>query len=189
MTQKRIIVAITGASGAIYGVRLLECLSSKNLEVYLVISKWGGYILEKETDYSLEEVKNLANESFLEDRLDGRISSGSFQFSGMVIIPCSMKTLAAISQGYAHNLICRAADVTIKEHRRLIIVPRETPLSKIHLENMLRLAKLGAVILPPVPAFYSGPTTLKEVIDHTVGRVLDHLQIEHQLYQRWNTPR
>lgn len=181
----RIIVGISGASGAIYGIRLLEELKKREIETHLVISKWGTVTIEKETDYSVEQVMSLADKVYDEDNLGAAISSGSFKNNGMVIAPCSMKTLSGIANGYAEELIIRAADVCIKERRRLIILARETPLNPIHLENMLKLSRLGITIMPPVPAFYANPKTLDDIVNHTVGRILDQLEIDNELFTRW----
>lgn len=180
-----LIIGITGASGAIYGVRLLEVLNKLQIKTHLIMSNWGTRTIQLETSYSLEDVKGLATVTYERDNLAARVASGSFRTAGMVVAPCSMKTLAGIASGYSDNLITRAADITIKEGKKLILLPRETPLSPIHLENMLKLAKLGVVMMPPLPAFYNLPKTLDDIIDHTVGRVLDHLQIQHQLVKRW----
>lgn len=181
----KIIVGISGASGAIYGIRLLEELKKREIESHLVISKWGTVTIGKETDYSVEQVMSLADKVYDEDNLGAAISSGSFKNNGMVIAPCSMKTLSGIANGYAEELIIRAADVCIKERRRLIILARETPLNPIHLENMLKLSRLGVTIMPPVPAFYANPKTLDDIVNHTVGRILDQLDIDNQLFTRW----
>lgn len=181
----RIIVAITGASGAIYGIKLLESLQPKRQEVHLIMSRWAETTIRIETNYSLKSVRTLATHSYDAGDLTVPIASGSYLTSGMVIVPCTMKTLSAIVHGYAHNLICRAADITIKEKRKLVLVPRETPLSPIHLENMLRLAKMGATILPPMPAFYHKPSTIDDLINHTISRILDHLGIENDVPRRW----
>ncbi len=183
--MKRLIVAISGASGAIYGIRLLEALSKEKVETHLILSEWAHVTIKMETDYVLEEIKKLANYSYAERDLASALSSSSSLFQGMVIIPCSMKTLAAVACGYADNLISRAADITIKEGRKFILVPRETPLNAIHLENMLKLSRLGVVILPPMPAFYIKPSTIDDLINHTIGKVLDQLNIDNNLYQRW----
>jgi polyprenyl P-hydroxybenzoate and phenylacrylic acid decarboxylases len=180
-----IIVGISGASGAIYGIRLLEELKKREIETHLVISKWGAVTIEKETDYSVEEVISLSTSVYKEDNMAAAISSGSFRNNGMVIAPCSMKTLSGISNGYAEDLLTRAADVCLKERRRLILLTRETPLNPIHLENMLKLSRLGVTIMPPVPAFYMCPETLDDIVNHTVGRILDQLSIENNLFSRW----
>lgn len=182
----KIVVAITGATGAIYGVRLLELLQKTGIETHVIISKWAAETLRIETAYSLQDVQELATKTYANDELSAAIASGSFKTNGMVIAPCSMKTLAALSHGFSENLIQRAADVTLKEGRKLILVPRETPLNAIHLENMLKLSRLGVVMMPPMPAFYTRPETLADVIDHHVGRILDQLGIEHQFIKRWH---
>jgi len=153
--------------------------------VHLILSRWGEEILRLETGIDGNAVGALASFAYQENDLGAAVASGSFQHQGMVVIPCSMKTLAGIAHGYAANLISRAADVTLKEGRRLILVPRETPLNAIHLENMLTLARLGVVIMPPVPAFYYRPATIDELVQHLVGRILDHLGLEHNLLSRW----
>ncbi|SMC00080.1 4-hydroxy-3-polyprenylbenzoate decarboxylase [Thermanaeromonas toyohensis ToBE] len=181
----RLIVAMTGATGAIYGIRLLEVLKEKGLETHLILSRWAEETIKMETSWTVEAVRKLAAAFYCEDDLGAALASGSFRHQGMIIVPCSMKTLASIAHGLAINLISRAADVTLKEGRKLILVPRETPLNAIHLENMLRLARLGAVILPPMPAFYHHPRSLQDLVDHLIGRILDQLDIEHGLYQRW----
>ncbi len=181
----KIIIGISGASGAIYGIRLLEELKARGIETHLIISKWGEVTIAKETDYTVDQVKLLAANVYEEDNLAAAISSGSFQNNGMVIAPCSMKTLSGIANGYAEDLLIRAADVAIKERRRLILLTRETPLNPIHLENMLKLSRLGVTIMPPVPAFYSNPHTIGDIVNHTIGRILDQLGLENQLFTRW----
>lgn len=181
----KIIVGISGASGAIYGIRLLEELKDRGIETHLIISRWGKVTIAEETDYSLGQVMSLAAKVYDEENLGAVISSGSFQNNGMVIAPCSMKTLSGIANGYAEDLLIRAADVAIKERRKLILLTRETPLDPIHLENMLKLSRLGITIMPPVPAFYSHPHTIDDIVNHTVGRILDQLGLENQLFKRW----
>lgn len=181
----RIIIAMTGASGAIYGIRLLEVLSGLKIETHLVLSNWAKKTIELETDYSVQEVIGMPTRYYEETDLAAPISSGSFKNDGMVIIPCSMKTLAAISLSLNSNLICRSADVTLKERRKLLVVPRETPFNALHLENMLRIAKAGGIIMPPMPAFYTRPKTIFDIINHNVGRILDHFGIEAGLVERW----
>lgn len=181
----RLIVAMTGATGAIYGIRLLEVLKKKGVETHLILSRWAEETIKIETSWTVEAVRELASMCYREDELGAALASGSFRHQGMIIAPCSMKTLAAIAHGLALNLITRAADVALKEGRKLILVPRETPLNVIHLENMLKLARLGAVILPPMPAFYHHPRSLQDLVDHLIGRILDQLDIEHELYRRW----
>lgn len=180
-----IVVAVSGASGAIYGVSLLEWLKKTGIETHLILSRWARYTLELETGRSPEELEGTADHFYRADDLSAPVSSGSFPHRGMVVAPCSMKTLAAIAMGYSDNLIARAADVTIKEGRKLVLLPRETPLSPIHLENMLKLARLGVVIMPPVPAFYHRPREIRDLVDHTVARVLDILGIANDLTARW----
>jgi 4-hydroxy-3-polyprenylbenzoate decarboxylase len=181
----KLIVAITGATGAIYGVRLLERLREAGAETHLVISRWGARTLLHETPYSREQVEALASHAYAPADMGAAISSGSFRTDGMIIAPCSAKTLAAIAHGFGENLVHRAADVVLKERRRLVLVVREAPLSDIHLENMLKLSRVGAVILPPMPAFYNHPATLDDVVDHTVSRVLDQFGIEIANTTRW----
>ncbi len=187
MKNLRLVVGITGASGVIYGTRLVEFLSGKKEHsVYLVMTHNAEKIMMLETGLDPSYVKSLAGHSFDSTDLTAPIASGSFKFDAVVIIPCSMKTLAAIAHGYASNLITRAADIALKERRKLILVPRETPLNSIHLENMLKLSNLGAIILPACPAFYYEPEKISDLIDFIVGRVLDVLGIEHNLYERWS---
>lgn len=180
-------VGISGASGAIYGVELLRALRAAGARTHLIVSQTAAEIIPTETGMSAAEVAALADEVHRPDDLFASVSSGSFavRMEGMAIVPCSMKTLAAVAHGYADNLIARAADVMLKEHRRLVLVPRETPLSPIHLRNMLALAELGAVILPPMPAFYTRPTTVEEIVRQTVARVLDHLGLPPEAAPRW----
>ena len=183
------IVAITGASGAAYGARLLEVLRGYPLETHLVISAWGEKTVALETGYTAQDVKKMCHYCYGDEDIDAPIASGSFQTGGMVIIPCSMKTLASITHGLADNLIARAADVVLKEQRRLVLVPRETPLNAVHLENMLKAARLGAVIAPPMPAFYNRPETISDLVDCFVGRILDLFGLEHDLSGRWGEDR
>ena len=181
----KIVIGFSGASGIIYGIRLLEILHSINIQTYLIISEWAKKNIEIETDKSLEYVKSLSSVNYDNFKLDASVSSGSFLHDGMVIVPCSMKSLSSIANGYDDTLISRAASVTLKESRKLIIVPRETPLSRIHLENMIKLQEAGAIILPAMPGFYHKPSTIDEIIDHLVGKILDQLKIEHDLFNRW----
>ena len=174
----RLIVGISGATGVIYGVRLLERLREAAVETHLVVSRWGIRTLLHETPWTRETLTALATTTYAPGDMGAAISSGSFRTDGMIVAPCSAKTLGAIAQGVGDNLLHRAADVVLKERRRLVLVVRETPLSEIHLENMLKLARMGAVILPPVPAFYTNPVTLDDIVDGTVGRVLDQFGIE-----------
>jgi 4-hydroxy-3-polyprenylbenzoate decarboxylase len=181
----KIVIGFSGASGIIYGIRLLEILHSINIQTYLIISEWAKKNIEIETDKTLEYIKSLSSVNYDNFKLDASVSSGSFLHDGMVIVPCSMKSLSSIANGYDDTLISRAASVTLKESRKLIIVPRETPLSRIHLENMIKLQEAGAIILPAMPGFYHNPSTIDEIIDHLVGKILDQLKIEHDLFKRW----
>jgi flavin prenyltransferase len=181
----KIIVGITGATGAIYGVRLLERLREAGVETHLVISRWGARTLIHETPYSREQIEALASVSYPPGDMGAAISSGSFRTDGMIIAPCSAKTLAAIAHGYGDNLIHRAADVVLKERRRLVLAIREAPFSDIHLENMLKLSRMGAVVLPPLPAFYNHPRTIDDLVDHSVSRMLDQFGLETSGVERW----
>lgn len=181
----KIVVGFSGASGVIYGIRLLEVLHSINIQTYLIISEWAKRNIETETNKTLEYVKSLSSVNYDNFKLDAAVSSGSFLHDGMVIVPCSMKSLSSIASGYDDTLISRAASVTLKESRTLILVPRETPLSRIHLENMIKLQDAGAIILPAMPGFYHKPSTIDEIIDHLVGKILDQLKIKHELFTRW----
>jgi flavin prenyltransferase len=185
-TSKRLIVGITGASGSIYGVRLLERLRGLEVESHLVLSRWGARTLVHETDRTVEDVQQLATVSYAPGDQGAAISSGSFVTLGMIILPCSMRTLGAIAHGIGESLVPRAADVTLKERRRLVLGVREAPLNDIHLENMLRLSRMGAVICPPVPAFYNKPRTLDDVVDHTVTRMLDLFGLHSSDTPRWD---
>lgn len=181
----RLVVAITGASGAIYGVRMLERLRELPVETHLVVSRWARVTIEHETDYSLADVKALADVTYSENDQAAAVSSGSFTTRGMVIAPCSTKTLAGIATGFAYNLVCRAADVVLKERRPLVLAVRETPLNAVHLRNMLTLCELGATIVPPTPAFYARPADLDELVDYTVLRILDQFGFELESDSRW----
>src|SRR6187399_3170428 len=180
----RVIVALSGATGSIYGIRLLECLRDAGVETHVVISRWGVRTLLHETSYSKEQVEALATKAYAPGDMGAAIASGSFRTDGMIVAPCSAKTLGAIASGTGDNLIHRAADVVLKERRRLVLVVRETPLSDIHLENMLKLSRMGTVILPPVPAFYTRPVTIDDIVEQTVARVLDQFGIESSA-PRW----
>jgi len=181
----RLVVGISGGSGVIYGIRLLEVLREKQAETHLIISPAARETIILETDHPISYVESLASFSYRPKDIAAAPASGSFKTDGMVIIPCSMKTLSGIANGYEENLLLRAAQVTLKERRTLILVPRETPLTIPHIKNMLRAAYAGAVILPAMPGFYHKPQTLQEIIDHVVGKVLDILGIQHDLYERW----
>ena len=182
----RLIVGITGATGVIYGVRLLENLREAGVETHLVISRWGARTLVHETPYSREQVEALSHAAYAPGDMGAAISSGSFQTAGMIVVPCSAKTLGAIAHGYGDGLIHRAADVVLKERRKLVLGVREMPLSDIHLENMLKLSRMGAVILPPMPAFYNNPRSLADIVEHTVVRMLDQFGVEVPGTQRWS---
>jgi 4-hydroxy-3-polyprenylbenzoate decarboxylase len=181
----KLIVGISGATGAIYGIRLLEVLKESGVETHLILSSWAEKTILIETSYTVEEVKKLATVVHPSTNQAAIISSGSFRTDGMVIVPCSMKTLAAVSHGYSDNLLSRSADVVLKERRKLVIVPREAPLSEIHLENMLRLARMGVTILPPMPAFYNKPQTIDDIVLHTTARILDQFDIDNHISKRW----
>lgn len=182
----RLVIAMTGASGSIYGIRLLEVLQTiPEVEVHLVISEAATTNIESETDYTLEKVTSLADVVHSNKNMGASISSGSFKTAGMVIAPCSINTLSAVAHSHTNNLIARAADVTLKERRKLVLLVRETPFHLGHLRNMARVTEMGGIILPPLPAFYIRPKTLDDVINHTVGRVLDIFDIDHKLFQRW----
>jgi 4-hydroxy-3-polyprenylbenzoate decarboxylase len=183
--RERLVVGMTGASGAIYGVRLLERLRELDVETHLIASRWARVTIEHETDLSFAEVKALADVVYSEGDQAAPISSGSFRTRGMVIAPCSVKTLAGIATGFADNLVSRAADVALKERRRLVLVVREAPLSTIHLRNMTTLSELGATIFPPAPAFYHRPGSIDEMVDYTVLRILDQLDLGGDSPWRW----
>ncbi|MCK4380023.1 MAG: UbiX family flavin prenyltransferase [Candidatus Lokiarchaeota archaeon] len=178
------LIAVTGASGVYLAIRLLEILKEKDVKTELIISKNAEKIVSIETDYNISEVRKLADKNYEVNDLLAPPASGSYKLDSMIIIPCSMKSLSAIANGYANNLITRAADVMIKEKRKLILVVRETPFSAIHLENMLKLAKLGVVIFPPIPSYYTKPKNIEELIEFTIGRILDQLGIESNI-KRW----
>lgn len=181
----KIVIGFSGASGIIYGIRLLEVLHSNNIQTYLIISEWAKKNIVIETTKTLEYVKSLSSVNYDNSKLDASVSSGSFLHDGMVIVPCSMKSLSSIANGYDDTLISRAASVTLKESRKLILVPRETPLSRIHLENMIKVQEAGAIILPAMPGFYHNPSSIDQIVDHLVGKILDQLKIKHELFKRW----
>ncbi len=184
--MKRLIVGMTGATGAIFGVRLLQALKGTDVETHLVLSKWAQQTIEHETDFTQRDVRDLASVVYEQGNMGAAISSGSFLTEGMVIAPCSVRTLASIAHGTGDNLVHRAADVVLKERRRLVLVVRETPLSDIHLENMLKLSRMGVTITPPVPAFYNHPQTLDDMVNHIVARVLDQFGIPTDFARRWS---
>eukprot|EP00026_Physarum_polycephalum_P003659 Phypoly_transcript_03672.p1 GENE.Phypoly_transcript_03672~~Phypoly_transcript_03672.p1 ORF type:complete len:254 (+),score=17.78 Phypoly_transcript_03672:1610-2371(+) len=184
--RKRIVVAMTGSTGAVYGIRILEVLKELNVETHLVMSKWAEATIKYETDFQPDEIRALAYRCYSIRDLAAPIASGSFPHEGMVVAPCTMKTLAGIRTGYSDDVITRSADVVLKEKRRLVLVVRETPLSDIHLDNMLFLSRSGAVIFPPVPAFYTKPKTLDDMVNQSVGRILDALNIPTDgFFERW----
>jgi 4-hydroxy-3-polyprenylbenzoate decarboxylase len=181
-----IIVAITGATGVIYGIRLLEVLASmKGIETHLVISEAGEKIIAHETDRTVKSVRRLAKFNYDIDDISACLSSGSFLRDGMIVAPCTVKTMSGIANSYTDNLIMRAADVTLKERRKLVLVVRETPIHLGHIRNMERLTEMGAIIVPPVPAFYNKPQTIQDIVDGTVGKMLDIFDIKHNLSRRW----
>jgi 4-hydroxy-3-polyprenylbenzoate decarboxylase len=181
-----LVVGITGASGAIYGIRLLEVLSStKNVETHLIVSDAAEAIIKYETGRSVQEAKELASFSYDIKDIGAQISSGSFRTDGMIVAPCTVKTMSAIANSYSENLLIRVGDVTLKERRRLLLLVRETPLHLGHLRSMERLCEMGAIIMPPAPAFYHKPQTIQDIVDHMVGKMLDIFGIEHTLFQRW----
>ena len=181
----RLVVAITGASGAIFGVRVLEQLKELGVETHLVVSKWGERTIELETGRTPEDVRALAARAYSPEDLAAPISSGSYPTDGMIVAPCSMKTLSAIRHGFSADLIGRAADVTIKERRRLVLMVRETPLSPIHLENMLALSTMGVVIMPPAPSFYCGVASVDDLVAQTAARAIGQFGLEHGSLKRW----
>jgi 4-hydroxy-3-polyprenylbenzoate decarboxylase len=183
--SKRLIIGITGASGAIYGVRTLSLLRERDVETHLVLSGTGKKVIELETDYTVPDVEGMASFTYDDNDLGARISSGSFLTGGMIIVPCTVKTLSGVANSYANTLIERAADVTLKEKRKLVLVVRETPLHKGHFRLMTLAADTGAHILPPMPAFYHRPTKIEDIVDQTVGKIFDYLGIEHDLFKRW----
>jgi len=182
--QKRIVIGMTGASGVQYGIRLIEVLEGVE-ETHLVLSKEARELIEFETDVNVSALLKKATFHYEDDDFLAPIASGSYRWDAMVIVPCTMKTLAGVANGYADTLIGRAADVTLKESRRLVIVPREMPLNLIHLENMVKLKQAGAVIMPASPGFYNKPQTIDDMVNNVVGRILDQLGIDNDVYQRW----
>lgn len=184
-SPRRLIVAMSGATGSILGIRLLEALAELDVESHLILSDWAERTIRIETDYTPKQVRALATRSYQPGNQAAAISSGSFRMDGMVVIPCSMNTLAAIAHGIADKLIVRAADVMLKERRQLVLVPRETPLNSIHLRNMTTLSDMGVAIVPPMMAYYNKPRTIAEMTDHIVARVLDQFDIPNDLTHRW----
>jgi 4-hydroxy-3-polyprenylbenzoate decarboxylase len=187
VSQRNLIVAITGATGILFGVRILELLQDTGITTHLVMSRWGARTLVHETEYTVEQVEALASHVYPIGDQGAAISSGSFISMGMVVAPCTMNTLASIAHGGGgDNLIHRAADVVLKERRKLVLVARESPLSDVHLENMLKLSRMGVVIFPPVPAFYNHPKTLNDIVTHIAMRVLDQFDIHLDAMRRWD---
>jgi 4-hydroxy-3-polyprenylbenzoate decarboxylase len=182
----RLIVGLTGATGTILGVRLLQALQTAGVESHLVMTKWAIRTLVHETEYSAEEVERMATCAYRAHDQGAAISSGSFLTRGMVVCPCSMRTLASIAHGTGDQLVHRAADVILKERRKLVLVVREAPFHEIHLENMLKLSRMGVVILPPVPAFYNHPQSVDDIVNHIVMRILDQFDIHLELRDRWD---
>ncbi len=176
---------MTGASGVIFGVRTLQALKDAGVETHLVVSKWGRQTLEHETSWGIEDLNALASHHYNPGDLGAAISSGSYDIDGMIVVPCSMRSLAAIAQGISQNLVHRAADVILKERRLLVLVPRESPLSAVHLENLLKLSRMGVTILPPMPAFYNQPQSLDDMVDHVVARILDQFGLSADFARRW----
>jgi 4-hydroxy-3-polyprenylbenzoate decarboxylase len=182
---KTFIIGISGSSGVLLGIRLLEFLKDTDYETHLIITSTAESIIPHETEYSIEDVKKLATKVFDNNDFFAPSASGSFKTEGMIILPCSMKTLAGIASGFSNNLLLRSADVCLKERRRLVLVTRETPLSLIHIENMAKVSRAGAVVLPPMLSFYSKPKGIDDMINHILGKVLDVMGIENELYPRW----
>ncbi|MCD6171540.1 MAG: UbiX family flavin prenyltransferase [Thermoplasmata archaeon] len=178
-----IIVAITGASGAIYGLRLIEKLKNEN--VYLILSNEAKKIIGYETSYDIEKIKGMVKEYYEEEQMESKLASGSFNCDAMVIAPCSLKTMSAVANGFTFNLIVRAAICCLKENKKLIIVPRETPLDEISIENMLKLKKAGVIILPAMPAFYYRPRSIDDLVNYIVGKIMSQLGLKHNLYRKW----
>jgi 4-hydroxy-3-polyprenylbenzoate decarboxylase len=186
--MKKLIIAITGASGAIYAVRLLEVLKKvKDIETHLIISKAANITIAEETNLKISDIQKLADYNYNVNDIAASISSGSFKTDGMIIAPCSMKTLAEVATGLSSNLISRAADVVLKERRRLVLMVRETPFHTVHINHMKTLSEMGAIIAPPVPAFYNNPKTIDDIVNHSVGRVLDLFDIDSKIVKRWKS--
>jgi 4-hydroxy-3-polyprenylbenzoate decarboxylase len=183
--SKRIVIGISGASGVIYGVRMLSLLKEKDFETHLIISEAGKKNIEIETNLKSSDVTVMAHYTYDNKDVGAALASGSFLTEGMVVVPCTIKTLSGIANSYTDNLLVRAADVTLKEKRKLVLVVRETPLHKGHLRLMTMAADMGAHILPPIPSFYHQPKTIEDLIDQTIGKVFDYLGIKHDLFRRW----
>ena len=185
--MKSIVVGMTGASGMVYGVRVLEILSQLGIETHLIITQAGLKNLELETNTTKTDLESKASHVYHEKDMTASLASGSFKVNGMVVAPCSIKTLSAIANSYSHNLLVRAADVMLKERRRLVLLVRETPLHEGHLELMIKVTRMGGIIMPPMPAFYHHPKTIEDLIDQTIGKVLDLFSIDAKLFRRWGT--
>lgn len=181
----KIVVGISGGSGSIYAISLLKALEQLDIETHLVVTSMGEYVTEHETGISLEELKGMATYFHDNKNFAAPIASGSFKVDGMVVLPCSMKTLSSVANGFTDSLLSRACDVTLKEQRKLVLVPRETPFNTIHLENMLKLSKMGVTIFPPSPGFYNHPETLNDLVINTTGRIMDSIGIDNNLVNRW----
>jgi 4-hydroxy-3-polyprenylbenzoate decarboxylase len=184
--SKRIVVGISGASGVIYGVSLLQCLQEKDYEIHLVLSDSGKRNIEIETAYKPSDLEKMVFRTYDNNDVGAALASGSFLTEGMVVVPCSVKTLSGIANSYGDNLLVRAADVVLKEKRKLVLVVRETPLHKGHLKLMMKAADIGAHILPPIPSFYHHPKTIEDIIHQTIGKIFDFLGIPHNLFRRWD---
>lgn len=185
-TDAPVLVAITGATGVVFGIETVRALKEIGIPVHLVVSEMGARTLAHETDISLDELKSMADISYANKDVGEAVASGSFRTRGMIVAPCSIKTLSGIAHSFDHNLVIRAADVTLKERRPLVLLVREAPLHKGHIALMAQAADAGAIIMPPVPAFYHKPATIMDIVHHTVGRALDVLGIEHELLDRWS---
>ena len=185
--MKSIVVGITGASGVIYGVRILEVLSKLGIETHLIITQTGLKNLEIETNYTKNKLESMASHVYDEEDVSASLASGSFKVDGMVVAPCSIKTLSAIANSYSNNLLVRAADVMLKERRRLVLLVRETPLHEGHFELMIKVTRMGGIIMPPMPAFYHHPKTIEDLINQTIGKVFDLFSIDAKLFRRWGT--
>lgn len=184
--RKRIIVAITGATGAQIGIHLLQTLRRLNVETHIIISKWAAETIKYETDYTPAAVKALADHAYSSHDLAAPIASGSYRVDGMIVVPCSVKTLAAINAGICDDLVTRAADVCLKERKRLVLSVRETPFSEIHLRNMMEVTRAGAIVAPPVVAFYTKPSSINDILDQMVGRLLDLFDLDARNFERWD---
>ncbi len=182
---KRIVIGISGASGVIYGIKMLSLLQEKSFQTHLIISESGRQNIEIETSYKADDVAAMADYTYDNRDVGAALASGSYLTQGMVVVPCTIKTLSGIANSYTNNLLVRAADVTLKEKRKLVLVVRETPLHVGHLSLMMKAANMGAHILPPVPSFYHQPKTIDDIIHQTIGKIFDYLGVEHNLYKRW----